>query len=197
VLGVLVLAMITSAIGATAAGAATSCPGTVEYPFLAWGDSNSYVLAPSGDFESKSFGTRSGWALTGGSKAVAGNEPFFAHSKRDSRSLLLPAGGTATTPTICVSLYDPTIRLFAVGGNATSALLIEVIAPTPFGPVTTPVAKIDASKEWSPTAEIYFGANLLSALSADGTTSVQFRFTSLGSASWKIDDLYIDPRKGG
>ncbi len=42
-----------------------------------------------------------------------------------------------------------------------------------------------------------FYANYLAHIERDGTSTVKFRFTTLGDAGWWIDDVYIDPRKGG
>jgi hypothetical protein len=185
-------------IGATATppsgGAAVltaTCPGTFEYPFLHWGDANPYVLAPGGSFEGQT-----GWTLTGGAKTVSGNESFAVHSKSDSKSLSIPAGGSATSSSICTTLWYPTIRFFATGGSATSSLKVDVIATLPNGTVTTAqVATIAAGSAWAPTSAIYYLANFLSP-TTDGSTTVRFRFTPLGGTGWKIDDLYVDPRKG-
>jgi hypothetical protein len=180
------------ALGATGATAGTTCPGTVVYPFSQWGDTSPYILAPGGNFEGST-----GWTFTGGATIVSGNEPFFVGRKKDKKSLSLPAGASATTPKICVSLFAPTIRFFTVGGSSTSALKVDVIATLPNGSVVTQqIATIGASPAWSPTPTVYFFANLLSLVSPDGTTSVQFRFSPTGSTGWQMDDFYVDPRKG-
>ena len=190
-IGAIVTSLTVGATGATASS--DSCPGTVAYPFAQFGDSNPYVLAPSGSFEGKT----TGWTLAGGAKTVSGNETFFVTSSKDSKSLSIPAGGSATTSAICVSLWYPTLRLFATGGSSTSALKVDVIATLPGGSVVTQqIATISSSASWSPTPVTYFFANLLAPLSG-GTTDVKFRFTPLGSTGWKIDDVYVDPRKGG
>jgi hypothetical protein len=136
-------------------------------------------------------------ADSGAAAQVAGSESFSVHAKTDSHSLSIPAGTTATTPPICVNVNDPTIRLFSLGGNAGSTLNVDVIATLVNGvSVTIPLAKLPASSTWAPTPVIYFSANLFALKSLNGQTSVRFRFTSAGSAGFKIDDLYLDPRKG-
>lgn len=60
----------------------------------------------------------------------------------------------------------------------------------------TASATIPASASWSPTAVIKYHGNAF-ASAQGGTTTVWFKFTPPGSAGWKIDDLYLDPRKGG
>jgi hypothetical protein len=189
------LALFAAHISGAATGTTVTCPGTSSTAFAQWGDQDQYVLAPNGDFEAASFATTSGWTLAGGAAQVAGNESFGVHAKTDSKSLSLPAGATATTPLICVNVYDPTIRLFATGA-AGSSLKVEVIATLSNGTVVTlPLAKLAPGMTWAPTPAIYFFANLLALRSANGTANVQFRFTGSGTGV-KIDELYLDPRKG-
>ena len=189
-------AILALAIGASAAPAASTataatCSGAAEQPFLPWVDPASYTLAPGGDFEAKT-----AWRLAGGAKVITGNEPFRVHGKTDSKALSIPAGGSATTSAICVGLGHPTLRLFAVGGNTVSTLKVEVIYKTALGVVTQPVGLVLAQGAWAPTLPMAFLANATGLLSLDGlTSSVQFRFTALGSAGWTIDDVYVDPWK--
>ena len=115
--------LVLAGTGATATTPAASCPGTIEYPFSGFGDANAYVLTPGGSFEGSN-----GWTLTGGAAVVAGSESFGVHAASDSKSLSIPAGGSATSPATCVTKLDPTIRFFATGGSATSALQVDVFA---------------------------------------------------------------------
>jgi hypothetical protein len=49
---------------------------------------------------------------------------------------------------------------------------------------------------WQPTLPQVLLANATGILSLDGLTSnVQLRLTALGTASWKVDDVYVDPWK--
>jgi hypothetical protein len=191
--------MASCATGAATAAASPSvaCPGTSSTAFAQWGDTDQYTLAPNGDFEEANFAGTSGWTLTGGAAVVSGNESFFVHGKTDSHSLAIPAGASATTAPICVNVYDPTMRLFVTGGGAGSTLTVSVVATLANGTVVTlPLAKLAGGSTWAPTPAIYFYANLLALRSANGQANVQFRFTASGSAGFKIDDLYLDPRKG-
>ena len=173
-------AVRSSRLGA-AAGTTVACPGTSSTAFAQWGDQDQYVLAPNGDFEAPNFASTSGWTLTGGAAQVAGNESYSVHAKTDAHSLSLPAGATATTPAICVNVYDPTIRLFATGTGG-SSLKVEVIATLSNGMVVTlPLAKLATGSTWAPTPAIYFFANLLALRSANGTANVQFRFTAVAA----------------
>lgn len=169
-----------------------SCPGIVEHPFLRWVDPAAYTLAPGGDFEGKA----TGWQLSGGAKLVTGNEPFKVHRPTDARSLALPAGASALSPVFCAGLGEPTLRLFAVGGNLLSTLKVEAVYATALGKTTQLVTLVPAKGAWGPTLQTPMLANLVGLTSLDGlTTTVQLRFTSLGTAGWKIDDVYVDPWK--
>jgi hypothetical protein len=177
--------------GAERAPAAVSCSGVpFEQPFVPWLDPASYTLAPGGSFEAAA------WQLTGGANVVSGNEPFKASASTDTHSLSIPAGATATSPAFCVGLGYPTLRLFAVGGSLTSPLRVDVIYRTALGTVTQLVGLIPAKAAWSPTLPQLLLANATGLLSLDGlTTSVRLRFTALGTAGWRIDDVYVDPFK--
>ncbi len=82
------------------AGLGLACPSATSTPFAGWKDYANYVFAPDGGFESGA----SGWALSGGARAVSGNESFYVHSKLDKASLSLPSGASATSPPMCISL---------------------------------------------------------------------------------------------
>lgn len=189
------LAAIAVAIHPGSAGAAAtgSCTGSADNVFLPWLDPGQYMLAPGGDFE-----TAGGWKLSGGAKVVSGNEPWRVHGTKDRRSLSLPAGASATTPTMCVGVADPTLRLFAAGGSLTSGLKVEAIYKTALGTFTQPVMWLPGGGDWAPTPVLPFLANATGLLSLDGLTSnVQFRFTVTGRSGWAIDDVYVDPWKIG
>src|ERR1700750_1525560 len=92
------------ALSAFATAGAQACNYTgAEQVFGPWGDQHSYVLGPDGGFEAGG----QGWRLTGGATAVSGNESFFLNDASDSRALSLPAGSSATSPPVCMSLDTP------------------------------------------------------------------------------------------
>ena len=179
------------------AGTAPTCPKAVyEQPFLRWLDPMSYVLVPNGTFEAGA----TGWALRGGASVVSENEPFYVHGKRETKSLSLPAGSSATTSQMCVNLLRPDLRLFAVNrGSLLSTLKVEVLVPGLLGgtmalPVAVPVL---ATSSWQPTLPLPFVVNALAPLSPSGNMLVAFRFTPQGAGgAWAIDDVYLDPYKG-
>ena len=183
--GLLSAIALTGAPNAVAAG---GCPGALTTPFLPWADIDQYWLASGGTFEAKST-----WSLAGGAAIASGNETFYVGSKTDSHSLSIPAGGSATTPSTCITFLSPVMRFFATGGNATSPLKVEAIVSTASGTTQTEIASVGASTTWKPTPQILVLANLAALASPDGTTSVKFRFSNPGTAAWKIDDVYVDP----
>jgi hypothetical protein len=185
------LALLGGGTAANAAPLALSCSGqTYVQPFLPWLDPANYVLMSGGALE-----TTDGWTLSGGAALVSGNEPFRVNGASDGHSLLLPAGSSATSPTLCITLLHPTLRFFALNsGRATSALKVEAVTAAAGVEVTTPIGLLLANGSWRPTVPLAFFDNLISPV-AD---SVAFRFTPLGAGSgWQIDDVYVDPYKQG
>ena len=190
------LAVVACAAGlATSARAATpalGCPGAVSKPFARWLDPSSYTLAPGGTFE----GAKTTWALSGGAKLVAGNEPFKVHAATDSVALTLAAGASATSPSFCVGLGYPTLRFFARGGSLLAPLRVDAIYPTVLGTVTQPIGVVLAQPSWSPTLPQLVLVNVTGLLALNGLTSnMQLRFTAMGNAAWTVDDVYVDPWK--
>jgi hypothetical protein len=168
-----------------------SCVGQAfEQPFLPWADPASYVLAPGGSFEAR----QRVWALHG-ARVVNGNEPFFVHSASESRALQLPAGASATSPAICVGLAYPTVRMFALrSGSATSRLRVEVLFATPDRTIrAATIALLPGTTSWAPTLPMTLAGNLPATLDPQ-RAAVALRFSVLGSgATWRIDDVYVDP----
>jgi len=185
----LAVAVVGSALAAgfsQPAGAAVSCAtGAGTQMFLPWNDSRSYVLAPGGDFESSA-----GWTFAGGAAVGLGNEPSFVHGKYDSRSLSLPVGGSATTPSICIDPTQPTLRFFLSGPAASSGakLSVDMVYTDQFGQVKTTSMGTLTGGSWDLGHSLGIPQKLAS-------PSVQFRFTVTGTgpASFKLDDVYIDP----
>jgi hypothetical protein len=197
---IVVLTLLASPAAASGEGGEllTGC-GTrqLEQPFLRWLDPASYFFAPNGGFENGS----DDWKLAGGATVVSGNETFRAHSPTDSHALSLPAGSSATSAPVCVGLLYPTLRLFtANSGSLLSTLKVEVLYTDITGRATAAtVGTLLGTSSWQPTLPVVMLANLNSLpLVTNGTTSVAFRFTAQGKlGAWKIDDVYVDPYKGG
>jgi hypothetical protein len=172
---------------------ATNCDQTsLSKPFSQWGDTSNYFLAPGGSFE----GSTAGWSLTGGAHVVSDNEPWNA-SGRGSAALHIPAGGSATSPTVCVGLDHPTIRLFArrtSGLPLLATLAVSVQVETSLGlTATVPVnAVLLSGSKWAPSGQMLIVANLLPLLPGE-MTPIRLRFSPL-LGDFRIDDVYVDPR---
>jgi hypothetical protein len=197
-----VAGLLAAACAATTAAPASadlglSCPDPTFQPFAPWGDSAFYKLAPNGGFE----GGATSWTLTGGAQVVAGNEAY-AVSGAGVRSLTLPAGSSATTAPMCVSVLSGKMRFFVRNGGASTAQLrVRVLYNGGTGALLgglsstlgiADVGTITAGGTWRPSPEITMLGGTLPLF----TTSVQFRFQPVGtSGDWRIDDVYVDPLK--
>jgi hypothetical protein len=190
VLALLGLAVASPAQAGVLVSSATNCATeTLEQPFLRWADSASYSLAPGGNFEAGA----AGWALRGAAVVKSGNEPFYAHAAGESSSLALPAGSSATSPAVCVSLDHPTLRLFVRnGGSFLSALKVDVLFESSTGQVLSAPIAVVPGGAWAPSLPIPIVANLLPLLPNE-QTAVSFRFTPVLGGDWRIDDVYVDP----
>lgn len=169
------------------AGLGLACPSATSAPFAAWKDYANYAFAPDGGFESGG----SGWSLSGGARAVSGNESYYVHSKTDKTSMSLPKGASATSPGMCISLLSSKMR-FVVRGDAGSSVKVQVIYR---GLLSSLLGIFDggtisAGGTWKPSPAIGMLGGVLPLL----TTSVSFRFTAVNGAA-AIDDVYLDPMK--
>lgn len=179
-------------------GSLLGCGHKATNPFLRFIDPLPYTLAPDGGFE----GGAAGWKLSGGAKVVSGNESF-ALSGPGTKSLQLPGGSSATSPRMCVGLLLPVVRFVYQGGALLSTLKVEAVWNDRSGAERSIVllpGVLLPSGSWAPTLPLLQLGGLLNALTLNGlTTEMSFRFTPqrglLGSGTWKIDDIYVDPWK--
>ena len=164
----------------------------IEQPFASFGDNRDYVLAADGAFEDA---TLPGWQLKGGPRVADGNEPYFVRSAGDRRSLHLPAGSSAISPSMCVDLNYPTFRLFARAlGLSPGRLKVDVVYPDVRDADWTTVAQHGPRSDWFLTGDMPLTPGLGG--SEAGPRRVALRYTATGLAgSWKVDDVYIDPRR--
>jgi hypothetical protein len=162
-------------------------------PFARWGDTNNYTLVPGGTFEAGAVP----WALSSGANVVAGNESYYVHDSSDNRSLSLPPRSSATSPAVCTSIYQPTLRLFVQNtGSASSRLGVEALYPALLGGVQVArLGDLTGTSSWqqSPALQLTV-TNLFATLSLQ-QTAIAYRFTPEGTVGqWRIDDVYVDPR---
>ena len=183
----------TAKAGLIGTGTASYCDPTSTQPFAAWGDSASYARLLNGGFE----GGATGWALSG-ARIVSGNEPFYVNgSKSDSHSLLLPAGTSAYSGTVCFALGDWHLRfLMRNTGSSSGKLRVQVVVPSLLGGLLTilDAGTISSGTSWTPSTRLEL--LLCNVTSLLGTQAVAFRFTPVGTgAAYQIDDVYLDPWK--
>ncbi len=172
----------------------TTCDTTSSQAFAKVdGDKSYYVLAPGGSFESGA----PGWTLGRGATVVSGNEPWKVHGPSDSHSLYIPGGSSATTPPMCFAPGDLHMRFFAASSsNSLSSLQVRVRVKSLLGVLSIlDGGKISANSTWQPSARL--GLLLTNLTGIVATDSVSFQFVPSDGASWRIDDVYLDPWKNG
>jgi hypothetical protein len=196
-MGVVVIAALalasTAQAGLISTGTASYCSPNATQPFASWGDQSAYTLLPNGSFENGG----ASWALSGGAKVVAGNEPFFLNGRGDRHSLLLPSGSSAYSATMCFALGDWHLRfLMRNVGSQTGGLHVQVIVPSLLGGLLTILdgGTVQGNGTWTPSPRLQL--LLCNVTSLLGTKAVAFRFTPTGrDAAYQIDDVYLDPWK--
>ena len=197
-LGVVIVAALamtsTAKAGLIGTGKASYCDPTSTKAFASYGDSANYASLFNGGFEAGSLG----WVVSGGAKVVSDNEPAFISGNRgDSHSLLLPAGSSAYSSTVCFAFGDWHLRFFAKNvGSSSGALHVQVIVPSLLGGLLTILdgGNVSAGGTWAPSQRLQL--TLCNVTSLLGTKAVAFRFTPVGrGAAYQIDDVYLDPWK--
>jgi hypothetical protein len=166
----------------------------ISTPFSQWGDNNDYFLAPGGSFEGTA--DQVGWTLSNAT-LTSGSEPFGVNDPGDSQSLTIAGGGSATSPFFCVDNTMSSLRLFAQQVSAGGGLRVQALVQTSGGVTTEPLTRLfDGSiPAWAATDPI---ATDFSGLADGQTLTVALRFTvRSSSASWQIDDVFVDPYRSG
>jgi hypothetical protein len=175
--------------------AVPDCPAyTLVQPFLRWLDPGHYFLAPGGSFESG----LTGWTVTGGAKIASGNESYHVNAPSDAHSLSLPPGSSVTSPSVCVTLDSPDLRLFVQStGSLLSTLRVDMTYTNLLGrPTTATVGLLTGASHWSPSLPVLFLQDVLPQVGLSGQSWVSFTLTPSGpSGKWSVDDFYVDPLK--
>jgi hypothetical protein len=187
----IVLAAVLALAGLAASAAQACSYSGAEQVFSRWGDQHSYVLGPDGGFEQGG----SGWLQSGGATVVADNESFHLNGAGDDHALSLPAGSSAVSPPVCMSIDTPIFRLFARNsGDPSSGLRVEAIYPLLGLLRTKTVSTVYAGSDWAPSQQMSTVLTLSTILGTLIPSAVQIRITPVGSGgNWTVDDLYIDP----
>jgi len=172
----------------------TTCDTSSSQPFAKVdGDYSNYVLVPGGSFEVGA----PGWTLGRNAAVVSGNEPWKVHGTSDSHSLFIPSGSSATTPAMCFAPGDWHMRFFAASSSSSlSSLQVRVRVKSLLGVLSIlDGGKISSNSTWQPSPRLALLLTNLTGILA--TDSVSFQFVPSGTASWRIDDVYLDPWKNG
>jgi hypothetical protein len=188
----LVAACFALAVAAQPAAAATNnCPTlSSSTVFAALGDNANYTPVSGGTFE----GDMTGWTLNNAAVA-SGNETFYVDGSSDNQSLGIASGGSATSPTFCVSSLTPSWRFFAQSaeGSSSSVLHVSALATLPTGHVIqVPITNLSGSNygSWAATPSLMLGRVLPPGV----TIPVRFVFSADSNGSdWSIDDVFVDP----
>jgi hypothetical protein len=175
---------------ATTASAATVLPCTTRAtttPFTPWGDSNAYFTLPGATFES---GT-SGWSLAGGARVTSGNEPWKVVSGPNVSSLSLPAGASASAPSMCIATAEDSMRLFYRAPGISTAYLRVTIHVTSGVNVADNTYSIGGGTAGWALSERIMVPDIRD---RSGQQTVTIKFDQVGTkAAWQIDDVEIDP----
>ena len=133
----------------------------------------------------------SSWTSGGGATIVSGNETSYLNSRSDTHAVNLPANAWVKTGAICTNPNDQTVRLMVKGTSGQLKFDAYVVSG---GNIRTWSGQVDAKSgtSWRASQIIQFalGNQYL------GATTIQLTFTAIG-ATWQVDDIYVDPFKGG
>lgn len=190
-----------AALAVAAPSASAACTGQSFSPvFSPWDDLASYALVDNGDFENG----LTGWTVTGSAKLVVDNPHKIAEQTGDLAALELAPGSSAVSPPICVGAGYPSSRMFGHTVKNTpetgSSLQVEVLYTdaTRGGQASKKLGSTPDELGWDATRKMSLAQGQLNIKpDSSGNTYVRYRFTPLYKATWRIDDLYVDPRLKG
>ena len=179
----------------SAAGEATCSAPALSNPLTAFKDPRHYFVAPAGDFEDTSL---PGWQLSGGASVVVGSNAGVTGTDQ-ATSLQLPAGASATSPELCVDLDYPTFRFFATQGeeDTDAELAVDVIYPAlaKHNVREAKKFKLKAKDGWKLSNDIKLEPQRLGKAAGWRKIALRFRVKpGKKAASYRIDDILIDPR---
>jgi hypothetical protein len=171
----------------TASTAATTCPSyPVFQPFLAWGDSNNYVLLPG---ETADNVTGTGWQLLDGAHLVSTR----LQDGKTGQVLDMPAGSAVITAPLCVTGSSfPTARTMISDMTGSQGVAVAIAYQSLSGTWAAPLASGTVTGNrtgWSPSASI--------ALHSESLTGAHYLRLALGASDgeYKLYNFYVDPRR--
>jgi hypothetical protein len=180
-----------TAVAQNAASPTTACTNPLlTQPFLAWGDSHWYALAPGETADD--FGG-AGWTLTGGAKIVT----TTLLDGTTSSVLDLPRGSKAVSPTVCLTSAYPTARMVMrnVSGSNGGDVGFSVSyagTSTANAPLQTGTFKTTGT---AGTAGAWFLSDPadLDPSTASGWQLMQITLSADGPKEFQVYNLYLDP----
>ena len=180
----------------SAAGNATCTAPALFNPLTGFKDRRDYFVAPAGDFEDPQL---PGWQLEGGASLVAGGSTH-AVLGNTNLSLALPPGSSATSPEMCVDLNYPTFRFFAtqLEQDTDAQLAIDVIYPALAEKNVRQAERfrLKSRDGWELSHDIKLEPQRLGKRSGWRKVAIRFRVEpGKKPASYRIDDVLIDPRR--
>jgi hypothetical protein len=163
-----------------------SCPTpVVSQALLSWGDSAWYTPAPG--VLPDSF-TAAGWTLSGGATVISAT----LADGQTGLVLDLPAGASATSPTVCVEAGEPTARMITqvvgtgASNNAASFYVTDVGSNK-----LTGGQPVNADTQWAESRPV-------NVFRGNGAADVNLTLVSNEkSGDVQVYDLYIDPHMRG
>jgi hypothetical protein len=180
----------------SAAGEATCTDPETFNPLTAFKDRRDYFVAPAGDFEDPLL---PGWQLDGGASLVAGGSTY-AVLGNTNLSLSLPPGSSATSPELCVDLHYPTFRFFAaqMEADTDAELAVDVIYPALASKNVREARRfrLKGKDGWELSDDIKLEPQRLGKQSGWRKVAIRFRVKpGKKPASYRVDDILIDPRR--
>ncbi len=166
-------------------------PPPLVSPFAQWGDTSDYFLAPGGSFD----GGTSGWVLNDAELSSGAGAGFNFGSISASGSVTIGAGGSATSPSLCVNSTMPSLRFFARqlsrGGDLSVQGVVQASEANSAMTVTITELPDGSMPSWAPIGRV---ALLTASLPAGASVNGVLRFSvPAGAGAWQIDDIYVDP----
>lgn len=161
---------------------------TTSRPFAAWGDTNDYFLAPSGNFE-HGFGT---FRAANSAWVVAENEPWRINGNNDWASAEVGPDGWLGSREFCVASNEDAVRFFFRSpGVPGSGLMVKLTARNPSGPTAVNTYVVDGwAWGWTLSPRINF-PNLRD---QNGQQYITIEFFPVNNpAWWRVDDVMVDP----
>lgn len=180
----------TSGTAAPSVDTSTCANPLLTQPFLAWGDSNWYALAPGETADA--FGG-AGWNLTGGAKIVT----TTLKDGTPGSVLDLPHGSKAVSPEVCLTSAYPTARMMirdvsdsnggSVGFSVSYAGTSTANSPLQTGSFKT-TGSAGVAGNWFLSAPADLDPS-----TSPGWQLMQITLTANGSKEFQVYNLYLDP----